>query len=99
MTKALVSHLLIFVLVLHVFGVPESTSKTLPDEEQLIVVGAGAFKDGFYDLAERHFSEFITAYPNHRKFYEASYLLGKTLTVNGKLKELDTTRIIAGNKG
>ena len=101
MTKALFLHLLIFLLLLHVFGVAESTSKTLPDEEQLVVVGAGAFKDGFYDLAERHLSDFVAVYPNHRKFYDACYLLGKTLTMDGKLKEAKDTflKIIAGNKG
>ena len=101
MTKALFLHLLMFLLLLHVFGVAESTSKTLPDEEQLVVVGAGAFKDGFYDLAERHLSDFVAVYPNHRKFYDACYLLGKTLTMNGKFKEAKDTflKITAGNKG
>ncbi|MCJ7640568.1 MAG: hypothetical protein MUO29_01610, partial [Desulfobacterales bacterium] len=101
MIKALIFHLLMFLLVLHVFMVAESTSKTLPDEEQLVIVGAGAFKDGFYDIAERHLSDFVAAYPNHRKVYDACYLLGKTLTINGKLKEAKDTfsRIIDGNKG
>lgn len=57
------------------------------EEEKLLLVGVGAFKDGFYEIAERELGQFVRDYPAHRKIYEASYLLGKTLIARGKFKE------------
>ncbi len=65
----------------------ESHSKSLNEDEQLIWVGTGAFKDGFYDIAERQFANFIGNYPRHARVFDIYYLLGRTFVVRGKLKE------------
>jgi TolA-binding protein len=62
-------------------------SKNLTEDEQLIKVGIGAFKDGFYDIAETQFSQFMKGYSGHPKTYDVCYLLGKTLLIKEKLKE------------
>lgn len=62
-------------------------SKALGEEEKLIMVGTGAFKDGFYDIAEKEFDQFIKDFPSHPNIYEIYYLYGKTLLTKGKLKE------------
>ena len=67
--------------------VRESLSKSLNEDDQLIHVGLGAFQDGFYDIAEKHFSLFIRNFPNHGKTNEVSYLLGRTFLFQGKWKE------------
>lgn len=64
--------------------------KSLAEEEKLIRVGTGAFKDGFYDVAEKQFSQFLRDYPNHGKTYDVSYLLGKILLTRGRLNEART---------
>jgi len=67
--------------------VPGSHSKNLGDDEQLIQVGVGAFKDGFYDIAEKQFTNFLYTYPKHDKVFEIQYLLGRTLLIERKLRE------------
>ena len=62
-------------------------SKEFSEDEQLIQVGIGAFKDGFYDIAEKQFSNFIEIYPKHDKIFDIYYLLGRTLFIRGKFKE------------
>jgi len=47
----------------------------------------GAFKDGFYDIAERQFSTFVSNYPKHTRVFDIYYLLGRTFVIKGKLKE------------
>jgi TolA-binding protein len=69
------------------FFIQDGYSKTIKEEQQLIRVGIGAFKDGFYDIAEKQFSTFINNYPKHDKVFDVSYLLGRTLVIKGKLKE------------
>jgi TolA-binding protein len=69
------------------FFTPEIHSKNMSEDKQLIWVGASAFKDGFYDIAEKQFSYFINIYPKHDKVFEIYYLLGRTLLIRGKLKE------------
>ena len=66
---------------------PESHSRSLNEDEQLIWVGIGAFKDGFYDIAERQFSTFVSNYPKHTRVFDIYYLLGRTFVIKGKLKE------------
>jgi TolA-binding protein len=66
---------------------PESHSRSLNEDEQLIWVGIGAFKDGFYDIAERQFSTFVSNYPKHARVFDIYYLLGRTFVIKGKLKE------------
>lgn len=72
------------------FFIQESYSKNFREDDQLIWVGAGAFKDGFYDIAEKQFSNFINIYPKHDKVFEIYYLLGRTLWMRGKFKEAKT---------
>ena len=78
------------VVVWGFFLIPESHSKTLNEDEQLIWVGTGAFKDGFYDIAERQFTNFLSNYPKHARVFDIYYLLGRTLVIKGKLKEART---------
>jgi TolA-binding protein len=72
------------------FLTPESHSRSLNEDEQLIWVGTGAFKDGFYDIAEREFVNFVNNYPKHARVFDVYYLLGRTLVIKGKLKEART---------
>ena len=65
----------------------EGYSKSFSEDEQLMWVGIGAFKDGFYDIAEKQFSNFIKSYPKHDNVFDIHYLLGRTLFIKGKLKE------------
>ncbi len=67
--------------------VQEGYPKNFSEDEQLIRVGIGAFKDGFYDIAEKQFSNFIRFYPKHDKVPDICYLLGRTLLIQGKSKE------------
>jgi len=75
-------------------------SKNYTQDEQLIVVGIGALNDGFYDIAEKQFSQLMKDYPNHEKRYEVCYLLGKTLFHKKKLRESKTLflKILNENK-
>ncbi len=57
------------------------------EDEKLIKVGVGAFQDGFFDIAEKQFSQFLQDYSDHPKWPDISYLLGKTLYYREKLKE------------
>ena len=82
--------LFLSVVVWGFFLIQESHSKTLNEDEQLIWVGTGAFKDGFYDIAERQFTNFISNYPKHARVFDIYYLLGRTLVIKGKLKEART---------
>src|SRR3972149_7047689 len=82
--------LFLSVVVWGFFLIPENHSKTLNEDEQLIWVGTGAFKDGFYDIAERQFTTFISNYPKHARVFDIYYLLGRTLVIKGKLREART---------
>jgi len=62
-------------------------SRGFSEDEQMLWVGVGAFKDGFYDIAEKQFSNFIKTYPKHDKIYDIHYLLGRILYARGRLKE------------
>lgn len=66
---------------------PDASSRPLDEDEKLIRVGIGAFRDGFYDISEKQFSKFLKDYPNHPKLYEVCYLLGRTLLFKEKLPE------------
>ncbi len=69
------------------FFTQETFGKTLTEDEQLISVGTGAFRDGFYDIAEKQFSNFVKIYPRHDKVFDIYYLLGRTFLIKGKLKD------------
>ena len=75
------------VLLLGVLGAQDVRSKNYAQDQQLILVGIGALNDGFYDVAEKQFSQFMKDYPNHQKETEVCYLLGKTLFFKKKLRE------------
>ena len=84
-----------FCLVLAVFlggffFIPDSHSRSLNEDEQFIWVGTGAFKDGFYDIAEKQFKDFISNYPKNVRVFDVYYLLGMTLVIKGKLREART---------
>ena len=79
--------LFLAVVIWGFFFVGESHSKSLNEDEQLIWVGTGAFRDGFYDIAERQFTNFISNYPKHARVFDIYYLLGRTLVIKGRLKE------------
>ncbi len=68
----------------------EAPARTLTEDEQLIWVGTGAFRDGFYDIAERQFINFVKVYPRHDKVFDIYYLLGRTFLIKGRLKEAKT---------
>ncbi len=72
------------------FGTQGIHSKPLSEEEQLLWVATGAFKDGFYDIAEKQFISFINNYPKHEKIFDLHFLLGRTLFMRGKFKEAKT---------
>jgi TolA-binding protein len=75
-------------------------SKNLGQDEQLIWVGTGAFKDRLYDVAETQFLHFLKSYPNHPKVHDVCYLLGKTFLAKGKLNDAQKvlSRIITESK-
>jgi len=77
-------------LLLGILGAQDLHSKNYTQDQQLILVGIGALNDGFYDIAEKQFSQFMKDYPNHEKGYEVCYLLGKTLFLKKKLRESKT---------
>ena len=86
MKKKIICFLLTF-SIWGILSVPDTHSRNLTQEDQLILVGIGAFNDGFYDIAEKQFSHFIRDHSNHSKVHDIYYLLGKTLLLKGKLKE------------
>ncbi len=55
--------------------------------EELLRVGVGAFKDGFYKVAEEQWRRFLSIYPNHPRAPEVRYMLGRTLFEEGKWEE------------
>jgi TolA-binding protein len=67
--------------------IQKTHSRSFSEDEQLMWVGMGAFKDGFYDISEKQFSNFIKIYPKHDKVFDIYYLLGRTFFIRGKLKE------------
>ena len=87
MKKKVACYFIISILIGGIFSVQNLYSKNISEEDQLILVGIGAYNDGFYDIAEKQFSQFIRDYPNHGKVYDVCYLLGKTLLNQKKVKE------------
>jgi len=87
MKKKITSGFILGILILDFFVIPEAYARVLREDEQLIRVGLGAFRDGFYDIAEKQFTNFVSIYPKHDKVFDIYYLLGRTLFIKGKLKE------------
>jgi len=77
-----------------------SIAKNSSEEEKILKVGVGALRDGFDEIAEKQFSQFLMDYPNHPRSHEIWYLLGKTFFKRGKWKETRTafSRILQENK-
>jgi len=100
MKRKIAFYLCFMLLICGIFPAQGVYSKNFSQEEQLILVGIGAFNDGFYDIAEKQFSLFIQDHPNHAKVYDICYLLGKTLLLKGKLKEAKSVflKIASENK-
>ena len=75
-------------------------AKNSTEEEKVLKVGIGAFRDGFGQIAEKQFSQFLMDYPNHPRSHEIRYLLGKTFLNTGKWKETRTAflKILQENK-
>ena len=92
----------IFVIILlgGFIYVQKGHPKSFSEDEQLVWVGIGAFKDGFYDIAEKQFSNFIKIYPKRDKVYDIHYLLGRILFIKGRFKEAKVvfSKIINENK-
>ena len=84
--KFIIFAFLSFTLFWH-FSNPVAFGRTLGEDEKLIKVGVGAFNDGFFDIAEKQFLQFLRDYPDHSKLHDICYLLGKTLYHRDKLKE------------
>ena len=79
---------ILFLTVIGLFLNSSAIGRTvLGEDEKLIWVGVGAFQDGFLDIAEKQFSQFIKDYPDHTNFYDVCYLFGKTLFQREKLRE------------
>ncbi len=79
MTRRILFSFFWIAFVWGILDVRDLRSKSYAPDEQLILVGVGALNDGFYDIAEKQFSQFTRDYPNHQKGYEVCYLLAKTL--------------------
>jgi len=87
MSKRTIFYIFFIICIFASLPVQENYSKALTEDEQLMRTGTGAFKDGFYDIAERQFSNFIKNFPKHEKVFDIYYLLGRTLLIRGKFKE------------
>jgi len=50
-------------------------ARSLSEEEQVLWVGTGAFRDGFYEVAEKQFTHFLKDHASHPRVHDVSYLL------------------------
>lgn len=68
--------------------------------DALLRVGTGALNDGFYDVAEKQFQIFQQEYPTHERIWDVTYLLGRTLFLQGKFREAKAqfSKILTSNK-
>lgn len=100
MTKRILFLIFLLIFIYSSLPVPMGHSKAFSEDEQLIQVGIGAFKDGLYDIAERQFSNFTKRYPKHDKIFDIYYLLGRTLFIRGKFREAKAafSKIMNGSK-
>jgi len=87
MKKRIIFCFILSIFTWSIFLGGECRSKSFNEDEQLIWVGTGAFKDGFYDIAEKQFTSFINNYPKHPKIFDIYYLLGRTLVIGGRFRE------------
>lgn len=81
----------LFILItLGFFPVHTIFAKEFGDDEKLIRVGVGAYNDGFYEIAEKQFLQFLQEYGDHIRWPEVTYLLAKSFYYREKLKESKT---------
>ena len=83
-TRGLLAPLLLIVLCF-VLCTPLPSSGSSPQE--LLQAGSGSFNDGFYQVAEANFKEFLKTYPLHNQCEDVLYLLGKALYEQQKFDE------------
>jgi TolA-binding protein len=90
----------IFLLIFETLSFRIAFSRNLTEDEQLIRVSIGAFQDGLYDLAEKQLAFFLKEFPAHAKTNDVSYLLARTLVLQGKWTEAKNvlSKIIQENK-
>ncbi|MCJ7664050.1 MAG: outer membrane protein assembly factor BamD, partial [Desulfobacterales bacterium] len=84
--RSLLRHIsLILSLLFIVILAPLPSSGSSPQE--LLLVGIGAFTEGFYQVAEAQFRSFLRTYPHHIHVQQVMYLLGKALYEQKKFVE------------
>lgn len=84
--RGLLRHISLVLLLLGVIILtPLPSSGSSPQE--LLLVGTGAFNEGFYQVAEAQFRAFLRAYPQHIHAPKVMYLLGKALYEQKKFAE------------
>jgi len=83
-------HISLLVICLVLFA-PLPSFGSSPQE--LLREGSGALKDGFYQVAEAQFREFLQTFPHHSQFPNVMYLLGKALYKQQKFAESKETFI------
>ena len=71
------SQITIIILCFSILFTPLPSFGTSPQE--LYKGGVGAFTEGFYQVAEARFREFLQSYPQHIQAQGVRYLLGKAL--------------------
>jgi TolA-binding protein len=89
-TRGLLTPLLLIALCF-VLCTPLPSAGSTPQE--LIQMGTGAFNDGFYQVAEAQFREFLKAYPQEPYYAHVTYLLAKALYEQEKFAEAKETFI------
>jgi TolA-binding protein len=83
--RGLLTPILLLIVLCLVLFTPLPSSGSSPQE--LLQVGTGSFNDGFYQVAEANFKEFLQTYPQHNHCEDAMYLLGKALYEQKKYDE------------
>jgi TolA-binding protein len=83
-TRSLLSNISLIVLCFVLLS-PLPSFGSSPQE--LLHMGTGAFNDGFYQVAEAQFREFLQEYPLHSHIPGVMYLLGKALYEQKKFAE------------
>jgi len=82
---------IVLIILCFVLLTPLPSSGSSPQE--LILVGTGAFNDGFYQVAEAQLREFLKAYPQDPNYSQVTYLLAKALYEQEKFAEAKETFI------
>jgi TolA-binding protein len=94
-----ITFILLVVLVMGYCYGRDAFSRAMGEDDKLIRVGTGAFQDGFFDISEKQFSQFLKEYPDHPRLFEVCYLLGRTLHLKEKLAESRSVFLKVLNEG